>query len=47
MLYVLDAVEKKYAPQTQLKTGAENGSTIINNALNKAADSGKKDSGKK
>lgn len=35
MLQVLDAIEKKYAPQTQTKTNAEGNSTIINTAQGK------------
>jgi hypothetical protein len=42
LLLVLDAVEKKYAPQLQPKTGAEGNSTITTDAATNAADSGKK-----
>ena len=42
LLLVLDAVEKKYAPQVQPKTGAEGNSTITTDAATNAADSGKK-----
>jgi len=44
MFVVLDAIEKKYAPQTQAKTNAETGGTIINSVN---PDTIKKDSNKR